>query len=133
MYERVGEVDDAVLSFLKGRAMRADWKVVKGSGRDYLTSFCGDDVKGVFSWQHWQSAFFLKLPPGGKVHRHVDVLHPWKTYHVVVETNEGCVSYTDVPQHLEAGGIYSIDRTVEHWSENNGQSDRIHLLAEVYD
>ena len=131
MYERVGMVSD--LDSLRQAAAAANWKVVNGSGRDYLTAECPGYLRPTL-WDRWHSAFFLKIPPGGRVHRHVDVDHPWNTYHVVVQTNPDCLSFTEgAAQHLESGGVYSIDRTIEHWSENNGDTDRIHLLCEVYE
>jgi hypothetical protein len=35
--------------------------------------------------------------------------------------------------HLEPNGIYSVDRSIEHDSVNNGETERIHLLMEVND
>ena len=134
MYERFGQIDKETRKALINLANSGTWKTVKGSGRDYLTCFVTDEVKDFFDWQEWHSAFFLKIPPGGEVHRHTDVEHPWNTYHVVVCTNDDCISFSSGnPYHLEVGDIYSIDRSIEHYSVNKGKTDRIHLLAEVYD
>jgi len=136
MYEKTGTINKKTHDRLKSIAKAATWKVVKGSGRDYETSFC--DVKDLFEWDNVQSFFFLKIPPGGKVHRHIDTCRPWSTYHVVVQTNPKAISYfcDDDGEYQFKGalkGIYKIDRQVEHWSVNDGKSDRIHLLCEVYD
>ena len=132
MYERVGEIDADTLIALQALADTVEWKLVLGSGRDYATAYV--QVAQYFDWTDWHSAFFLKIPPGGKVHKHIDVEHPWNTYHVVIQTNPESVSYmAGQPYRLETGQIYLVDRQVEHWSENNGDTDRIHLLAEVYE
>lgn len=134
MYDKVGSISSPVCKKLLSVAKKADWKVVKGSGRDYLTSFCGDDVKDLFDWDHWQSAFFLRIPPGGMVHPHTDVNHPWNTYHVVVKTNSKAVSYSSEGEvKPQVRGIYRVNRQIEHWAVNNGRTDRIHLLCEVYE
>lgn len=132
MYKHVGSIDERTKSDLLDIADQATWKTVKGSGRDYETAHV--EVSQLFDWQDWHGAFLLKIPPGGQVHKHVDVEHPWNTYHVVLQTNDGVVSYmADQPYRLREGEIYYVDRQVEHWSENNGMTDRIHLLAEVYE
>jgi len=137
MHEQTGNIDSKTLKYLKKVAKDATWKVVKGDGRDYLTSFCGDDVKKLFDWD-FQAAFFLKIPPGGKVHPHVDVERPWSTFHVVVQTNAKCISYSmdddkRIGFHPKTKGIYRVNRQLEHWAINNGTTDRIHLLCLVYE
>ena len=134
MYKEAGNISVEDNKFLLATAKTATWKVVKGSGRDYLTSFCGDDVKTLFDWDNWQSAFFLKVPPGGTVHRHTDVLHPWNTYHVIVKTNPKAISFSPGSDfNPTVRSIYLVNRQIEHWAENNGETDRIHLLCEVYE
>lgn len=131
MYERIGSVDHTTIEGLRALAETATWKLVLGSGRDYQTAYVETDQ---LPWDDVHATFFLKIPPGGKVHKHIDVDHPWKTYHIVVETNDKAINYmAGTPYKLEVGGIYSVDRQVEHWSTNEGDTDRIHLLAEVYD
>ena len=135
MYERIGVVPPQVVNRLLEISSDACWKEIKGSGRDYLTSFTEiEKAKDLLPWTEWQNAFFLKIPPDGQIHKHIDTDRNWQTYHVVVQTNDGCISYVEgQPFYLETGGIYSIDRSLEHHSINSGSTDRIHLLAEVYD
>ena len=138
MYKETGNISVEDNKFLLNVAKAATWKVVKGSGRDYLTSFCGDDVKDLFDWDNWQSAFFLKVPSGGTIHSHIDVLHPWNSYHVIVKTNTKAVSYWQdgLGEHSfkpKVRNVYKVNRSLKHWAENNGKTDRIHLLCEVYE
>ena len=138
MYEHVGNVDTEVSTFLLDLANQAQWKYVVGDGRNYRTSYVTGKIEHLLpQWEKWHEGFFLMIPAAGRVHRHRDVLHLWKTYHIPVQTNPGCHSYAYSDQchdfHLEVGGIYRIDRSIEHASVNLGDTDRIHLLAEVYE
>ena len=77
-------------------------------------------------------AFFLKIPPGGKVHKHVD--KPSTRYIIPVTTNPKCVSWVaGEAYHLEVGKVYHVDTTQEHESTNDGETDRVHLLVDVCD
>ena len=68
---------------------------------------------------------FIKICPGGKVHKHAD--RGIKT-HLVIQS-DGAVSWIDgQPYTLEQGGIYIMDASKEHESENPGSVDRIHLV-----
>ena len=133
MYSLVGNVSTDDLSVLNEMANDAKWKIVKSDERDYETAYV--DAQNLFpQWDNWHSTFFLKIPPGGKVHRHIDAEHTWETYHVVVKTNDRCLSYMDDGAYkLEIGNIYWVDRSVLHWSVNDGETDRLHLLCEVYE
>lgn len=82
-------------------------------------------------------AFFLKVPPGGHIHRHRDKAHEvCDTDLIVVETNEQSSVHWQSPDgeheaRLELGKRYRmIARDLEHWSFNHGQTDRVHLLIE---
>lgn len=109
------------LALLKG----ASWR--RPHGRNYETADVTAHLKGC------ARAVFLKIPPGGNVHKHVDV-GDCKTDHIVISTNKGCRNYwtKDGEQwaHMKAGFRYSVDRTLEHWAVNEGKTDRVHLLVE---
>jgi aspartyl/asparaginyl beta-hydroxylase (cupin superfamily) len=82
----------------------------------------------------YKRAFFLKLPPGTGIHRHVDC-GDCNTDHIVVQTNPQCLNWwiedgEEKSMHMEQGKRYTVDRTCVHWAENNGPTDRIHLLLE---
>ena len=118
------EIGTEEVSHLLRQAECAQWEVVEG--RDYQTAFI-DPPQG------WNRAFFIKLPPGGRLHRHTDT-GDCETHHIVVQTNDGCVNFWEEDgencQHMAVGKRYTVDRTLMHWAVNNGLTDRIHLMVE---
>lgn len=100
----------------------AAWKMPEG--RQYHTADVTGRVPGV------KRAFFLRLPPGGAIHKHVDA-DDCNTDHVVMTTNMACINYWDGGEaHMEQGLRYTVDRSIPHWAVNNGGSERVHLLVE---
>lgn len=80
-------------------------------------------------------AFFLRLRPGEKLHRHTDA-GDCDSYHVVIATNPGCLNWWKDDDgehsiHMEQGCMYRVNRTLEHWAANDGETDRIHLIIEL--
>ena len=83
-------------------------------------------------------AFFIKMTPGARVHRHRDppeVIEHYDTDHIVVSTNAKALICWEEngyrSQHLELGKRYRIrDRGLLHWAVNDGDTDRVHLLIE---
>lgn len=106
-------------------------------GRQYLT---GEATQIDHPLLHGCArAFFIKMGPGARVHRHRDpdeVTKHFDTDHVVVSTNDRAFICWDDESgeglvHLELGKRYRIiDRGVLHWAVNDGDTDRIHLLIE---
>jgi hypothetical protein len=119
-------VSDAEISVYQRILDGAQWKTA--TGRDYETADVTDHVAGS------KRAFFVKLPPGGSMHWHVDT-GDCQTDHIVMSTNEAC-SNTWLDEggtqamHMKLGHRYSVDRTVMHAAFNDGETDRIHLLVE---
>lgn len=142
-YFKVGQVSNEFRARAIVTARSVEWSVNKGKNTDYSTSFDGrpalekePELTDRWRVDIWQSAFFLRLAPGGKVHKHVDEPHPWNTYHIVLLSNDQCESrvWQGSYQHtfnLLPGGIYRIDRTNPHESVNDGETERIHLMLEV--
>ena len=117
-------VSDAEMSVY--RALEATWK--RPHGREYETADVTEKVRGCIR------AVLLKIPPGGSVHRHVDT-GDCKTDHIVLSSNDGCKNYWSNGNgeewiRMEPNHRYSVDRTIEHWSVNEGTTDRVHLLVE---
>ena len=103
-----------------------DWEIAQNRG--YQTA----DVSQLFP--EYKRAFFLKLPPGTAMHRHVDC-GDCATDHIVMQTNPKCLNFWcdengEHSVHMDEGCRYNVDRTVLHWAENNGETDRVHLLVE---
>jgi len=121
------EVSDTEMGVYRRILTGAQWKVA--AGRDYQTADVTDQVPGS------RRAFFVRLPPGGSMHWHVDA-GDCQTDHVVMTTNLACLNEwrhedgTEGSTHMLAGRRYSVDRTVLHAARNGGVADRIHLLVE---
>lgn len=82
----------------------------------------------------WASSMLVVIRPEGHIRFHVDVPQApnLERYHVVLQTNPRCWNYHDgVWQQLDAGGIYAVDPTKEHFSVNGGEQHRIHLVVDL--
>lgn len=71
------------------------------------------------------SRMYIKIKPGGKVHRHSD---QGQKVHIVLQSDGGVCRVGDEDFRLREGGIYLFDATQEHESFNTGEKDRIHLV-----
>lgn len=104
------------------------------SGLDLQTRI-GPLVPGI-----WRLAMLVGLQPQGTIPRHRDApadenglagmaLDRW---HVVLVTNPHAWCYHGgVWQHLERGGIYAMDPTVDHAAVNWGDTVRWHLVVDT--
>jgi oxalate decarboxylase/phosphoglucose isomerase-like protein (cupin superfamily) len=111
---------------LRGWLKEAVWKHKLGPETDYYIW----DVSERFPGK--ARAFFLRIAPGGRVHRHVDTCRTVTT-HYCVESNDQCAMvFGDEEIRLKPGESRVVDRTVEHYSYNHGATDRIHLLVEDF-
>jgi len=109
-------------------ALNANWKINKGPEVDYCTA------------QYNEHGRFIKIPAGGRIKRHSDNggrPDGTKVFHTVLSTNEKClnISYGRETQeiHMPVGTVWEFDTLPEHESFNNGDTDRIHLVMDVYD
>lgn len=94
-------------------ALKLPWSPSVGERRNYL------------GWTDGE-VLFTKIEPGGEIHPHSDT--GWKR-HYVLQTNPGAINYVDgVAYDMQEGGVYEFDSSLEHWSTNNGDSDRIHRI-----
>lgn len=122
-----GQVSDTEFGVYRRILDGVRWKVA--DGREYQTADVTDQVPGA------RRAFFVKLPPGGSMHWHVDA-GDCQTDHIVMETNPSCENAwkgadgIEQVTHMLLGRRYSVDRTVWHAARNLGETDRVHLLVE---
>lgn len=147
-YEKVGEFSQEFCVHAAAIAHRSSlWHesnrpglciyAVTMEGRDELEQL--SELTDRWPVDIWQGHRFVKIDPGGYIHRHADGKEAyWSSYHLVLLTNDQAISsmYDDDGEHqfnLEVGGIYCIDRTCDHGSINNGGTERLHLLMEVRD
>lgn len=128
----VGKLSSGEMRALAALARTARWRERQQPDRLYYTA----EVPRAEFWEKCDRAFFLLLPGGGVIHRHTDVAIKGITHHFVLATNDGCVNYWLDDQgrerqvHMEAGHRYDVLRAPVHWSRNDGDTDRIHLLVE---
>jgi aspartyl/asparaginyl beta-hydroxylase (cupin superfamily) len=146
-YFKIGEISQETRAeiIVICRGLDHDWQPSVGEKRNYTANMEGKaalqkitELTDRWPVDIWQSAFFLNIPPGGQVHKHVDEAHPWNTYHIVLLTNDQCINrvWEGEREHdfrLQPNGIYRIDRSIPHESFNHGETERIHLLMEVHE
>ena len=149
-YELVGETS---MEWTKRIAWeKIDWDMAKGlnatAGGYYVRTNVMNGVRQYMGESNpfpevWRQAMFIKIPAGSSLIIHNDAvpdIAPYDRYHIPVTTNAGCKCYlhiagTDPEQfegfHCEVGKVYKMDPTILHWSENLGDTDRIHLVIDL--
>ena len=137
MYHEIGFVDTKPLASIVGEIL---FKVNSGYHITPLTEpqerHARQCLGGIVPVDGWISARLIAIKPGGIIHLHTDPLpdgFPRHTrYHVVLTTNPYCWGYHDGSvQRLEAGGVYTIDESLEHASVNWGKTPRVHLVIDA--
>jgi len=137
MYREIGEVSETTISELLSVISDVKWECHINDVTDHQAGICKEQLQSVDEivdrWpiDTWHQMLFLRLGPGGKLYRHHD---DGNGFHIPVETNDGAVSLMypnggKTVQHLDVGKIYSVDRSIEHESFNNGDTDRTHLIV----
>ena len=92
-----------------------EWVQYKGNDKDY---YVGKRDKR-YMW--------LRIPPGGYVHKHTDKAGIRR--HYVLQTNPDAILFIEgEAYHLKQGGIYDMDGRLQHWAVNKGTEDRIHFI-----
>lgn len=125
----IGKLTKKEMTQLADMADKAEWRIRNTpADRNFLTA-------AVQHWEPCERAFFLKIPPGGFVHRHKDESITARVNHLVLSTNEHCQNFwqDEVEQslHMKQGYRYEVrNQDIEHWSVNRGQTDRVHLIVE---
>ena len=151
MYEPYNSISEQTRKEILNSVKGVVFKVNSGSEVEYKTLSNAisliEGVKGLeVLWprETWYRAMFISIPPSGNIKRHSDgfsvdrdCLGEWTKYHIVITSNSGCLSrsWSDISQeiNLRQGMVYSFDPIPEHESVNNGDTDRLHLIMDVYD
>ena len=115
------------LDVLREWLKEATWKHKKGPETDYFVW----DVSERFPSK--ARAFFLRIAPGGEVHPHVDTCRTTTTHYCIESNDRAVMVFGDEEIRLKPGESRAVDRTVEHYSYNHGDTDRIHLLVEDFE
>jgi len=124
----VQSIDPQLLTDIAVHLADGPWKERDEPDREYSTMW----PKGLdLPWKTGR-VFFIKIPPGGYIHKHKDDYT--LRYIIPICTNLGATTFIGNERfHLEVGKVYSMDNTKEHWCINNGKTDRIHLCVDVLD
>lgn len=70
-------------------------------------------------------------PPGTFIDQHTDT-EKFVKIHIPIKTNENSFFvFGDEKFNLEVGNAYMINTTLMHGTENNGTTDRIHLIFKI--
>lgn len=126
MYKEIGTVPEKTIATLRGLLKNVRWETHESDVTWHQAAPCEvpDELRSLGT-----QGTFIRLPPGGNLYRHTD---PGEGHMIPIETNDDCLSlsYRDGKreQHLEVGKLYHCDRTVEHESLNNGETNRTHLV-----
>lgn len=79
--------------------------------------------------------FVTKLPPGGKIERHVDSSwhsHYYDKFMVAVQNDEGAdFCWDSGVLKAKAGDVWRFENDVPHWVENNSDRDRIVIIISI--
>lgn len=89
-----------------------------------------------YSAPHYPRVMLAKMPANTKIQRHIDAakaaVFPHKI-HIPLQTNPTTYFCHDHQQyHFEVGKAYEVNNNIYHWAENNGDTDRIHLIFECF-
>lgn len=125
----IGKLSKTDMRRLRALAEKAEWRDIRSENRCYQTAEVTD------FWEPCSRAFFIRIPPGGVIHRHNDEAIRGITHHLVLSSNVNCWNGwleggKDRQCHLRAGHRYVVQREPVHWATNDGRTDRIHLLVE---
>lgn len=78
-----------------------------------------------------------RMAPGGVIHPHIDANHAAKwphKIHVPLATNPQVVSFFGgEPHHFPEGEAVEVNNLGLHWVRNQGDTDRVHLIFEMFD
>jgi len=80
-------------------------------------------------------AMLVRLPPGGKVHRHIDEGEYFRLrdrHHLVIDSAAGSVfSCGDERVRMRNGELWWFDNKTPHHAINDGTSWRVHLIFDL--
>jgi hypothetical protein len=78
---------------------------------------------------------FIKLPAHKNVEKHkdnMDYLGVVRRHHIAIETNPNVLFFVnDESKNMQVGECWEINNSRVHGVENNGETDRVHLLIDI--
>ena len=89
-----------------------------------------------YSKAEFPRVMLAKLPAKESIKAHIDASpaaqFPHKI-HVPITTNEQTYfCFEKSKKQMKIGEAYEVNNNIKHWAENNGNSDRIHLIFELF-
>jgi hypothetical protein len=94
-----------------------------------------EELKKYYDYEEYV-AFFARLKPSGFVNRHGDggpFLQHINRIHIPITTNDKSMYIIeDETMHWDAGKMYEFDNMREHEAYNHGDTDRVHLIINLY-
>ena len=97
-----------------------------------VLSICAQLMELTFG-ERLGGVLITKLPPGGKIKRHIDGgwhAEYYEKFFVPIQNPKGAkFCWNDVVLEPDAGEVYEFDNSVEHWVENDSEEDRIAMIV----
>lgn len=89
-----------------------------------------------YSSAEFPRVMLAKLPAKQVIKAHIDASpaaqYPHKI-HVPITTNDQTYfCFEKSKKQMKVGEAYEVNNNIKHWAENNGNSDRIHLIFELF-
>lgn len=97
-----------------------------------IVSLCLN-LMGVVGGERLGGVLITKLPPGGKIARHVD--EGWhagyyQKFFVPIKNEKGAAfCWDDLTLEPKAGEVWEFDNSIPHWVENNSDEDRVAMIV----
>ncbi len=81
----------------------------------------------------WYGCTVVGLWPSQQIPLHADAKILGVRYHLPLQSNADCWSFSDEWRRLEVGRVYRLDPTIPHGAVNWGDTLRLHLMIDVED
>lgn len=141
-YTKIAKLTKSSISKLLKQAEEWDWAHKYDSTTDYWSVSNLDlrdlelvpQLSKIWDRSRWARALAVKLEPEGYLHPHAHAGDTKLTKnHIVLATNDDCMSSNgEKEEHLDLGGVYWMRPQLKHESFNRGDTDRIHLIMEIW-
>jgi hypothetical protein len=93
------------------------------------------DLMRIVEGERLGGIFITKLPPGGKIEKHIDsAWHAeyYDKYFIPIQNAKGATfNFEDGLIAPDLGDVYWFDNSVPHWVENNSNEDRIAMIVTI--
>jgi len=141
---RFGALDRTAHIIFRFVSELTDWRqsydkpMYSAEWRELLTPVLAAATRA-YGYEHgaYPRIMLARMPAGGVIHPHRDanLAAKWPhKIHVPLTTNDKVMFYVDgVGRHLPVGEAVEVNNMGVHAVNNDGETDRIHLIFEYYD